>query len=219
MFNPPRNKARKHRVLTQAAFDRLLAHLHEDRASAAEQYEHLRHALITFFAFRGAVDAGELADETINRVAGRLSEGAAVFTGEPASYFFGVARNVWREVLARPVMIESLDEVMPPRHSLTPDAHELLLEAERRAASEQRLACLEKCLQWLTPQERELIIEYYQGTGGEKIENRQALAARFGISLKTLRNKTTLLRNSIADGVRDCMESNEESSSQPSSLP
>jgi RNA polymerase sigma factor (sigma-70 family) len=207
---PPINKTRKHRVLTQAAFDQLLAHLHEDRASAAEKYEHLRQALITFFAFRGATDAGELADETINRVAGRLTEGAAVFTGDPASYFFGVARNVWREMLARPVKLEALDETLPPGAGSTPDPHTLLLETEHRAASERRLGCLEKCLQGLPPQDREMIVEYYQGTGGEKIESRQALADRFGISLKTLRNKTTLLRTRISDCLRACLESNDD---------
>ena len=208
MMISPKNKTRKHRVLTQAAFDRLLDHLHEDRASAAEKYEHLRQALITFFAFRGATDASELTDETINRVAGRLSEGAAVFTGESASYFFGVARNVWRETLARPVKFEALDDTLPPATGSTPDPHTLLVEAEQRAASERRLVCLEKCLHRLSPQDREMIVEYYQGTGGEKIESRLALAERFGISLKTLRNKTTLLRNRISDCVRDCLEAN-----------
>jgi RNA polymerase sigma factor (sigma-70 family) len=198
------SKSGKRRELTQASFDLLLAALSEDRTKAAEKYEHIRQALITFFAFRGMENPYDLADETFNRVAERLSAGASIFTHNPANYFFGVARNVWREALAQPAVLEVLDEQLPQGKSLTPDPHDLLMQSAERRETERRLACLDKCLGKLTPQERELIVEYYQETGGSKIENRQRLAERYGISLKTLRNRTTLLRARLADCVNAC---------------
>jgi DNA-directed RNA polymerase specialized sigma24 family protein len=68
------------------------------------------------------------------------------------------------------------------------------------------LTCLEHCLQKLPPPDRDLLLAYYQGTGSAKIENRQQLAARFGISLKTLRNKTSRLRSDLALCVRNCLQ-------------
>ena len=62
---------------------------------------------------------------------------------------------------------------------------------------EQRLTHLNRCLEGLPVKDRDLLIEYYQEAGAGKIEHRQALATRFGISLKTLRNKTTLLRGKL----------------------
>lgn len=204
-------KPRKRQGLTPESFEHLLNSLADDRDVAAEKYEQLRQALIAFFAFRGAAGAHELADETFNRVAGRLEEGAVIFARDPASYFFGVARNVWREDLARPDRTEQLDEHLPTVRALAPDPHSLLEEARQQREEERRLVCLRRCLDQMTPQERELIIEYYQGTGGAKIENRQLLADRFGISLKTLRNKTTLLRARLATSVAACLASKSDS--------
>lgn len=176
-----------------------------DRTQAGEQYEQIRHSLILFFTFRGATDPHELADETINRAAGRLREGAAISTQNPASYFYGIARNVWRELRAQPVTTEPLDDDTPLRHSVTATPQELLEHAEQKQDYERRLRCLENCLQSLAAQDRELIMEYYQGEGGIKIEHRQDLAARFNISLKTLRNKTSKLRGEIAECVKKCL--------------
>ena len=40
----------------------------------------------------------DCADETIDRVARRLAGGERIRTGDPISYFRGVARNVWHEL-------------------------------------------------------------------------------------------------------------------------
>src|SRR5262245_65972612 len=87
--------------LTPASFDSLLAQLGPDRESAARAYLELRRALFIFFATRGAASPDEMADETINRVARRLSEGERITTENPSNYFYGVARNVWREKIGR----------------------------------------------------------------------------------------------------------------------
>lgn len=202
-YSLPRSKTR--RELTPESFAQLLFALHPERAMAAERYEHVRQALLVFFTFRGAVDPPQLTDETINRVARRLAEGKEIFTENPLSYFYGVARNVWRETVAHPVTTQSLDDFLPPDKHHIPDPHELLTQAQEQRAFEQRLTCLERCLQTLPPKDRDLMLAYYQGTGSTKIENRQDLAAQYGISLKTLRNKTSRLRCELAVCVRNCL--------------
>ena len=108
--------------------------------------------------------------------------------------------------MARPLTTAALDETFLPDKLLTLDPHELLLQAEERRAFERRLNCLQNCLQKLSPPDRELVIEYYQGTGSAKIENRQDMAERFGIALKTLRNKTSKLRSELAECARHCLK-------------
>jgi DNA-directed RNA polymerase specialized sigma24 family protein len=203
MIHSSSPKTKLRRELTAQAFEQLLSALHADRTKAAETYEHIRQALITFFTYRGAADPLELADETFNRVAGRLQEGAEIFAQNPLSYFYGFARNIWRERLAHPVTTEALEDARLSPH--TADPHELLVQAEERCAFERRLHCLEICLQKLAAPDRELLIAYYQGTGSAKIENRQDLANRFRITLKTLRNKTSKLRSGLVECVRRCL--------------
>lgn len=198
-------QSKKHRGLTPEAFERLLAALAPERQTAGEQYEHIRAALVLFFTFRGASDPHELTDETINRAAGRLQEGAILSTQNPVSYFYGIARNVWRELRARPLVLEPLESSLPLLHTTSPTPQEVLEQAERDREAERCLQCLGRCLQSLSASDRELLLAYYQGAGSAKIENRQELATHFNISLKTLRNKTSKLRTLLAECVRNCM--------------
>lgn len=197
---------KKNSVLTQASFEELLSHLGPDRDRAAETYLDLRRALFTYFAVRGAAAPEEFTDETLDRAARRLSEGQTIFAANPTSYFYGMARNVWRESLAKanvlvPVPDESLE--------LTSDATPLVAMVESLDAreSERRLACLRKCLAQFSAEDRELILGYYQDGGGAKIEARKLLAARLGLSLDSLRHKLARLRLKLGSGIRQCMKS------------
>src|SRR6202008_1561467 len=87
--------------LSQEAFDALLDWLDSDRELAGIKYEQIRSRLIKFFTGRGCIDPEELADETINRVTSKLSEIRKEFTGDPALYFYGVAKLVYMEYLRR----------------------------------------------------------------------------------------------------------------------
>ncbi len=192
--------------LTSASFDSLLAQLGPDRESAARAYLELRRALFVFFATRGAASPDEMTDETINRVARRLSEGERITTENPSSYFYGVARNVWRESLARRnVLIPLSDDDPAGGAQATP--YDLLVSARERIEAEIRRECLEKCLAQLDPADRELIVSYYQFGGGEKIENRKRLAAHLGLSGNTLRQKVARLRSRLAECVIICQRS------------
>jgi len=192
--------------LTSASFDSLLAQLGPDRESAARAYLEIRRALFIFFAARGAVSPDEMTDETINRVARRLSEGELITTENPSNYFYGVARNVWRESLAKGnVLIPLSDE--DPAGSAQATPYDLLLSVSEQIETEINHECLEQCLGRLDPEDRKLIVSYYQFSGGEKVENRKRLATHLGLSSNTLRQKVARLRARLAECVIICRRS------------
>src|SRR5215831_12242937 len=84
-------------VLTEEGFTRLLEALDSDRDRAAERYEHLRRSLIKYFDWRGSNNSERGADETIDRLARKLSEGNIV--DDLHTYALGVARYVHLESL------------------------------------------------------------------------------------------------------------------------
>jgi RNA polymerase sigma factor (sigma-70 family) len=189
--------------LTPASFDSLLAQLGPDRESAARAYLEIRRALFIFFAARGATSPDEMTDETINRVARRLSEGELITTENPSNYFYGVARNVWRESLAKGnVLIPLSDEGTAESAQATP--YDLLLSVSERIETEIRHECLEQCLGQLDLEDRKLIVSYYQFSGGEKIENRKRLATQLGLPNNTLRQRVARLRSRLAECVIIC---------------
>lgn len=204
--NSPGVSARKPRDLTPEQFAKLLDCLAADRESAAEQYEHLRRALITFFEFRGVLQPSEAADEVIDRVARRLDEGREIFTANPRNYFYAVARNVWRERLASPVSEVELDTTALPASYLALNPQEILEASESEKLRVHRLQCLQTCLQQLEAAERELILGYYVGQGGDKIRNRQILATQLGISVSTLRVRACRLREKLEARVKRCLK-------------
>ena len=87
--------------LSQEDFDALLAWLDSDRERAGIKYEQIRSSLIKIFTGRGCLDAEELADETINRVTRKIKDIKSEFRGDPALYFFGVAKMLLLEYKRR----------------------------------------------------------------------------------------------------------------------
>src|SRR5688572_1456185 len=87
--------------LDQERWDRLLKWLDADTNRAGEKYEWIRTRLIKIFVSRGSSTSDELADVTIDRVATRLVEIQDGYVGERLSYFYGVAKNVYRESLRK----------------------------------------------------------------------------------------------------------------------
>lgn len=202
----PLPSSKKDWVLTSDAFDQLLAYLGQDRERGAEKYEDLRQMLIMFFEFRGLMNPEEHADETINRVARRLSEGEQIDTASPNTYFYAVARNVWREQLAKPRIISfPVDELQPAR-ALSDDPVTQSSREASRAELEKRLDCLEDCLLKLPAESRELVTSYYHGEKDVKIKARKELAERHGIPLNALRIRVCRLRDKLDQCVRNCLQ-------------
>lgn len=202
MIERPGNRLKKGNQLTQVSFDSLLAFLGTDRESAAQAYLDLRRSLFTFFAVRNAPDPDELADEVFNRVARRLSEGVEITTEQPASFFYAVARNVWRERLARGQSIMPLPEFESPALRLRVTPHDDLMAASVDREIEARHHALQACLARLPEAEREVLMNYYQFDGGAKIEMRKELAERLQVSGNNLRQKIARLKLRLNECVK-----------------
>ena len=185
---------KKERGLTQETLDILLMHLDPDRDRAGKIYEKIQLKLITFFEGRGCLDAEDLADETINRLAQRYAEGGTI--ENPTTYSFGIAKNVFLEWLKRRdreiYMLKQLSAAQ--------------LVKEDTEEPDPRLECFEICLEKLPEESRKLVVEYYQGEKHEKIENRKRMAERMGISLNSLRIQAYRIRVIIEDCIEDCLE-------------
>lgn len=185
---------RRQWTLTQDAFDQLLIAFNPDRETAGKKYLELRGHLLRLFEWRGCPFPEEHADETINRVARKISEGETI--REPAQYAIGVARMLILEIRKR----QAKEEIALSEMANTADT---TYEFE---ALEPRVACLQGCLQRLTPDNRELILHYYQGEKSAKIENRRSLTDRFKVPINTLRMRALRLREKLQDCVEACLE-------------
>lgn len=180
-------------TLTQEAFDKLLISLDGDRDSAARKYLEIRTNLTRFFEWRGCSFPEDHADETINRIAKRVIEGEAILNY--SGYALGVARMLLLEInKGRQREQLALAEIGT--------AGEVYEEADD---GEGRLVCLRSCLQTLSSDNRELILQYYQGEKGEKIQNRKKLMDRLGIPVNTLRMRALRLRERLQSCVEECV--------------
>jgi len=181
-------------ALTQEAFDRLLASLGPDRDSAGAKYLEIRGNLTRFFEWRGCPFPEDHADETLNRAAKRLAEGEEI--RNPSSYCIGVARMLLLEINKdRAREQQALGEIA----SSQPDSSD-------DSGTEANIECLRGCLQNLPADNRELIIQYYQGEKGAKIANRKRLTERFGVPVNALRMRALRLRERLQTCVQDCLE-------------
>jgi RNA polymerase sigma factor (sigma-70 family) len=183
--------------LTREAFDLLLASLDADRDLAARKYEIIRARLLKYFECRGCLLPEDLADDTINRVARRLWEGRQIWTTEPASYFYGVARNVLREYWASPEREFAALESLPPLAHPHSDALRRQEAESEQLHIDRRLDCLGVCLNQLSAESRELILDYYHGEKGERIRHRRQMAERLGIPQNALRIRVHRIRERL----------------------
>ena len=84
-------------TLTQDSFNKLLMQLGSSLEDGGLEYERIRGRLVKYFEWQKCADPEELADETINRVTRGLESGKEIWSSNPLSFFYGVARNVSRE--------------------------------------------------------------------------------------------------------------------------
>jgi DNA-directed RNA polymerase specialized sigma24 family protein len=179
--------------LTKEAFDLLLASIGETEEEAGKKYLEIRGNLTRFFEWRGCPFPEDHADETINRVAKRLAEGEEI--RNPAGYCIGVARMLLLEISKERAREHlAIGELSTDRPREPDDAD-----------SEMRIDCLRSCLHKQSPDNRELIIEYYQGEKGKKIENRKKLTDRFGVPINTLRMRALRVRERLQACVEECL--------------
>jgi DNA-directed RNA polymerase specialized sigma24 family protein len=192
--------------ITQESFNRLLAELDPDSERAGEQYEKIRRKLVKMFQWRGCVRPEECADETFNRVAQKICEGTTLWTGDPYSYFHGVALNVLREYWRSPEQRAETLEEMASAPALSADPEELMLRQVGDLEKERLLDCLNGCLQKLPPESFHLITRYHQGEEAPDKVRRKELARALGIPLNALRIRAYRIRVEIEECVGHCLE-------------
>jgi DNA-directed RNA polymerase specialized sigma24 family protein len=182
--------------LTAETFDRLLHYLDPDPDQAGEKYEDLRRTLLRFFEWRGAPFPEEHADEALNRIARKLGEGVEV--KNIGAYFHEVARLIFLETTkSADSRKESLESIRSE-----PAAADI---SDEDVAKEVRLNCLDDCLRALPGEGAELILEYYRDEKRGQIDNRKALAERFGLRRDALANRAQRLRDKLQDCVSNCV--------------
>lgn len=179
---------KKNWEFSQETFDALLVWLDPDREQAALKYEKIRSGLIKIFTGRGCVEPEYLADETINRVARKLKEIEKDFSGDPALYFYGVANYVYMEYLRR----------KPPQPTKPPAIDPNRIEIEYN--------CLERCIERLSKEDRDLLLRYYRPEGQTESEYRKWLAEQLGIAPNALRIRVYRIRMALKDCVEKCVE-------------
>ena len=182
----------RQRYLTPEAFASFLLWLSPDPGKAAGEYLEIRQTLKKFFVRKGCAHAEELTDRTLDRV-------VLIVHDEPEKYptaislCCGVARNVWLEYLreAMPVTLE--DDNIPAPAQPEDDF------------TDRELECLGRCLDQLPLRDRELITQYHQFQGREKIETRKHLAQTYG-GLNKLRITAFRIRARLHDCISGCVQ-------------
>lgn len=183
-----------HSNVTEEEFNRLLAWLGGgDDGDGARRYETIRRGLISVFLTRRCADAEDLADETINRVAKKLEAIADGYEGDRERYFYGVAKKVFLEYVNR-----------KPPPAVTPPS------PEPDAQTEASLDCLDVCLESLTAENRELILDYYGDKKRRKADSRQRLREQLSLKAGALRARTFRIRATLEKCVRQCLAERRE---------
>ena len=183
-----RNKSQE---ITPESFAGFLALLAPTTEQAGEEYEILRHMLVKFFECRGQSFADDLTDKVFNRVIRRLAEGEQI--DNISGYCYSIARFILMEQARSPELRQTSLEDLPP--FLSPENNE-----------DERLDYLHNCLHALHQENRALVLEYYQDEKRSKINIRQQMAARLGVSRNALATRMLRLRNQLEKCVNRSLQ-------------
>lgn len=188
---------RKHLVPTKEQFDGLMTWLGSSAEDPGDKYETIRQSLVKLFVWNGCWDAEDLADETIDRVMRKVPELVIDYSGDPALYFYGVARILLKERRRQRTVgsdPQSLESRVTTRHQQT-EADEI----------NRKFKCLEECIGKLPADSRELILDYYQEEKRAKIDFRRQIAERMGTDVENLRVRVFRIRGSIYKCMEKCL--------------
>jgi DNA-directed RNA polymerase specialized sigma24 family protein len=185
--------------LAPPAFEKMLDWLDKDRDIAGQKYEGIRLSLIKILDYRGCLDSEAVADIVFDRVARRIDFLIDGFQGDPALYFFSVARKVFLEYRRQPEMLE-----LP--HSISEKNNQNHSEDDIQPEYE----CLKKCLLTLSNEKRDLIIEYYGNEKKAKAKSHKQFAKNAGIKTKTLHVRAHRVRLFLQKCVLKCLNGENE---------
>lgn len=171
-------------------FEQFLHWLDTDREAAGQKYELIRSSLIKIFYARGCYDAAEeLADECINRVIKKVDKIAETYEGEPARYCHGVAKIVFLEYLRRPATVKLSPDMMAR------------IEVDM-TENEADIQNLHICLKKLKPEQRKLIVKYYNDEKGDNIKRRKEIEQELNITNETLRIRIYRIKKILQECIQ-----------------
>lgn len=178
--------------ISQLGLDQFLTLLDADPDRAAKRYNELYHSLCRFAEWKGSHTPEEHTDETIDRVCHKLDKGL------PIADLFKYCRAVLHYVILESLKNERLAEF---------DEQTLSLRAAPKPDEEDpRQECFNRCLSQLPPDNRALIVRYYEGHQRIKIENRKRLAAELGITDHNLNVRASRIREKLQDCGKKCLK-------------
>ncbi|HEY0429507.1 MAG TPA: hypothetical protein VGC76_17135 [Pyrinomonadaceae bacterium] len=180
----------KSKEVTRESFEIFLKWLSPDQEKLGEEYERLRLRLIAFFAARRCFYAEELADEVINRIVVLI--GKEIIENK-FGYIYGVARNVYLESLRKEKNHVNIDN--------------LSLASKAPPETDFSNECLEKCLQKLPGDARELILDYFSENKSEKIVAHKQASSAMRITQTAFRMRIMRIKQKLSFCVKDCMRS------------
>lgn len=173
-----------------------------------KEFNLLRVKLVRFFEIQGVgTESEDFADETISRVAEKLSNGVKVEVPEPYYYFRGFAVNVLREHWRAKEKTVALEDIENKENLRTEaDPAELKEKEEEHFQKEKQFECLDKTLKALPAENRNLFLDYHRENAGSREHWRAKIAQNLKIDVTALRNRVTRLRKKIEQLVLDCLK-------------
>jgi DNA-directed RNA polymerase specialized sigma24 family protein len=196
-------ESRKESIFTPLALSRLLEWLDDGVESHGERYLEMHRRLVSYFDRRNRLAADELADETLRRIAATLDQTGVIRTKPPARYCYVVAKFVLLEDIRRERRQIPFNEVRPAMSART---YGFAGHDDDASSKERRLDVLDRCLEELREEERELIVEYYRDARREGIDHRLRMAERMGIT----KNALTIRAFRIREALMNCVTCREE---------
>lgn len=182
----------KTRSLTQEAFSSLLCWLSPSPEQAARNYLDMRSKLIKFFIRKGCAHSDELADRTLDRAALIVHNDPGKYVN-PMALCCGVGKRIWLEYLREEAstILDVKDIPSPPNQAAEFSKHEE--------------TCLNSCLEKLSERDRDLITQYHQFQGSQKIAKRKQMAEAHG-GINKLRITAHRIRIRLHDCVSGCVQ-------------
>jgi len=178
-------------------FNEILAWLNSDRDVAGQMYVQLRHDLAKIFTWNRCSDPEGLTDEVFDRVSRKVYQLRQTFNGDPRLFFYGVARNLIKEE-SKKIRAQVSLEHMDLAANESADNH--------NDPGMMRAECLELCLQKISSDKRELILDYYAKEKQAKIDHRADIARRFGMSVEVLRVRIYRIRSKLERCIESCLD-------------
>lgn len=182
-----------------ALFDVLLTWLNPNREEAWEKYRGIHETLIKIFTWRKCRNAEDLVHEVINRVEQKMPGLVGRYNGDPARYFYGVAKRVIHEYHREETRFSELQE-----DDVAADCAPMVSDDER-IEIDQRQECLRYCLERLSENDRSIVLSYYQYDEKSKLAHRKQLANERGVTMNALWIRVSRIRSSLGVCIRECL--------------